>query len=873
MSSLPVGLSKKDAESFRLMCDCYDKGQHVKALKHADDILRSSPDNGDTLAMKGLILSQAPLREGGNKAEGERLLKLGLIKAGMKTFVSWHCYALFHRAEKNYPEAGKCYKNALKYAPDNAQVLHDLGSMQAHARDFSGLVETRRKLMKIGVPSLVKWMELVSALHLNHELSEAERICGVAIERQKEKIDQFMKENAGAALEKNRRTLGTVKNGWLESRYILSQMHLYKALIMEEQNHFRPAWEYLEQNNAEICDKYRLWNTQARLLLKNKEFAEAEKAFRKMCDINPECYGYLSGLIASHFKTTEVNPDSCVCPVLPPECTYDDMKKFLKEEIAAKYPKSHVVKSLLLEWFQGDDFKSELSSLLCASFKKGVPTMFNVLEPIVLSTKEKSDMTAAVINEIVTSLEKDSKLPNNSEEVVLPTCLFIAYLFAARFHACYDKDDNDRKVAMEYIKKAEKHTPTAVELYMDKAEVLSVCGAVKEAAEAAEHARKLDLADRYLNNFAALMQMRAGDLEEGLETVSLFLKDDYKEPLAAVDAVQNIQVEDSIAGSCEVLGNEQKEVCVLMSILNVYERFFLTTFDYNYFAFVKNSFMSHKDLLSFGDRIPEMAYFHKSVVRLVDILLREDKHRKEDASYAAKEEEAYNKCLDEIKEREEKRKAAEDAIRSKGQDKKKKDSDDDLPPVEPTQKSNDEGMKLFLGPNPIESACNSLKPVLVNLRNKRVELKLPAYVFAAAARAYAAAGKTEEAATYLQRAKDIDAACHETLRADLVVKGKEAVLAAIDVSEPESFVSYSAALHAAVDIVDNETLSKHTKSAAEKVSALICGSKSLEDCVRVAKLVFGCPAFGEDSRKIVLDACKKTFTLASIFDVLAEKRQ
>lgn len=52
---------------------------------------------------------------------------------------------------------------------------------------------------------------------------------------------------------------------------------------------------------------------------------------------------------------------------------------------------------------------------------------------------------------------------------------------------------------MKYINKAIAHTPTVLELYLIKAKMLQFGGNRAAAGELVETARKLDLADRYLN--------------------------------------------------------------------------------------------------------------------------------------------------------------------------------------------------------------------------------------------------------------------------------------------------------------------------------------------------------------------------------------
>jgi tetratricopeptide (TPR) repeat protein len=53
-------------------------------------------------------------------------------------WIGWHVYGLLYRSDKNYEEAMKCYRHALKYDKDNLQVLRDFSYLQIQMRDYEG---------------------------------------------------------------------------------------------------------------------------------------------------------------------------------------------------------------------------------------------------------------------------------------------------------------------------------------------------------------------------------------------------------------------------------------------------------------------------------------------------------------------------------------------------------------------------------------------------------------------------------------------------------------------------------------------------------------------------------------------------------------
>ena len=75
----------------------YDTKQYKKGLKAADSVLKKFPEHGETLAMKGLILTYMD-----KKDEGTELIRLGL-RMNIKSHVCWHVYGLLHRRSVQPP--------------------------------------------------------------------------------------------------------------------------------------------------------------------------------------------------------------------------------------------------------------------------------------------------------------------------------------------------------------------------------------------------------------------------------------------------------------------------------------------------------------------------------------------------------------------------------------------------------------------------------------------------------------------------------------------------------------------------------------------------------------------------------------------------
>lgn len=121
-------LPKKEAELFRTLVSCYEGKQYNKGVKIADTILKKFPNNGETQAMKGIIVNSL-----GRKEEAYELVKAG-VRNDVRSHICWHVYGLLYRSDGNYKEAIKCYLNALRIDPSNQNILRDLSWLQVQVR-------------------------------------------------------------------------------------------------------------------------------------------------------------------------------------------------------------------------------------------------------------------------------------------------------------------------------------------------------------------------------------------------------------------------------------------------------------------------------------------------------------------------------------------------------------------------------------------------------------------------------------------------------------------------------------------------------------------------------------------------------------------
>ena len=87
-----------------------------------------------------------------------------------------------HRQDKNYEEAIKSYKNALRIDKDNFQILRDLALLQLQCRQLEGAIDTRRKIILSKPSAPFNWMSIIVAYHLSGNLQQALDIFNIYME-------------------------------------------------------------------------------------------------------------------------------------------------------------------------------------------------------------------------------------------------------------------------------------------------------------------------------------------------------------------------------------------------------------------------------------------------------------------------------------------------------------------------------------------------------------------------------------------------------------------------------------------------------------------------------------------------------------------
>jgi len=302
---MPQILSTREANLFRTVIKNYEDKQYKRGLKAAEQILKKNPKHGDTMSMKALIMNAQ------GKTEEAFALAKEALTVDMKSHICWHVYGILYRTNKNFDEAIKAYKFALRLEPESVQIQRDLAVLLIQMRDYAGYVQSRFVMLKARPQIRQNWTALAIAYHLEGNLEQAENIL--------------------TTYEKSM-TATPSKTDFENSEAIL-----YKNSIIAERGEVERALEHLENEGKNSLDRLAAMELRATYLAQLGKKPEAAKAYRALIDRNPEHPEYYKRLV----EALEI-PKSDEAAL-----------KAVYDEYSDKYPRCDAARRLPLDFLTG----------------------------------------------------------------------------------------------------------------------------------------------------------------------------------------------------------------------------------------------------------------------------------------------------------------------------------------------------------------------------------------------------------------------------------------------------------------------------------------------------------------------------------------
>ncbi|KAJ3518603.1 hypothetical protein NM208_g14457 [Fusarium decemcellulare] len=561
---MPQPLASKEASLFRSVIRYYEEKQYKRGLKSAELILKKHPKHGDTTAMKALILNAQ------GKTEEAFALGKEALTMDMKSHICWHVYGLLHRATKNFEEAIKAYKFALRLEPESAQIQRDLATLQIQCRDYQGYIQSRTAMLQARPQIRQTWTALAIAHHLSGNPAEAEKVM-------------------------------TTYEGTLKatpSKYDVehSEAIMYKNHLIAEQGDYERALEHLNSAAKQNLDRLAVMEARAEYLHRLGKKEEAAKAYRALLDRNSEHPAYYDKLV----EVLEI----------PKEDT--KARKAIYDEYAEKYPRCDAARRMPLDFLTGDDFEEAAEAYLTLMLNKGVPSTFANLKHL-YSDSSKKDTLHDLAEEYLESQNSDASSRDKGEAA--------AFYYLAQHYNYHLSRDLTK--ATEYIEKAIEKDPKSVDFCMTKARIIKHSGDVQKAAETMDLARKLDLKDRYINTKAAKYQLRNNQNDKALKTVGLFTRaETVGGPLADLLDMQCMWylTEDGEAYARQ--GNVGLALKRFHQISTIFDVWHEDQFDFHTFSLRKGQIRAYIDMMRWEDHVRDHPFYSRAALDAVEIYLK-----------------------------------------------------------------------------------------------------------------------------------------------------------------------------------------------------------------------------------------------------------
>ncbi|KAH7345734.1 NMDA receptor-regulated protein 1-domain-containing protein [Rhizoctonia solani] len=650
-------LASKEQSLFKELLSLYEARQYKKALKTADTILKKSPTHGETICMKGLVLTNMP----GKRDEGVELVRKGLA-LGLDSHICWHVYGLVLKQEKNYAQALGAYNRALKYDVDNMNILRDAAQLQMQLRQFDHLVQTRHTLLALRPTMRQSWVALAVAYQMNGDLERADKVL-VSYKSMLKNVPDYDCEH--------------------------SEFLLYHLRIMENLGKHEEVLAALDvySKQREILDRTAIVEFRARNLSKANRKAEAAHEWTTLIEQNYESYAYYRGLLA----TQDIDLDN-----LTDESRPVALASF--KQLVIQYPGATAPKRLSLNVALGDDFKSLVEPYLWTGLQRGIPSLF-----VDIKSLYKNSDKRVIVEEIVESflaklrpeeVIKELQPTANGEKKPEPptTYLWALYFLGQHYSYC-----GNQEKALSLLDTAIAHTPTLPELYTARGRALKRAGDFVQASFAAEAARLLDGQDRWLNGKSAKYAMRAGRVEEALNLLGLFTRKDALSASADLTEMQSLVYLIQEADAHKRAGRIPMALKRYNVVAQIFDDIWDDQYDFHSYCIRKYTLNIYTDTIRWEDRIREHSAYRKAAVEASKICIR----LHDDPGLVAA-------CTPKLTAEEKKAKAKAVKAASKEPKKGTNAKEEEIPPP---KDDDPDGLKLLSQEKPLEQALKLLRPL------------------------------------------------------------------------------------------------------------------------------------------------------------------
>ena len=703
-------LTLRANDDFASCVEAYERKEFKRALKHADAVLKKHPDHGETLAMRALVMRNMDDDLDEVNEECARTMAKAIASDG-GSHVVWHVAGLVASKERRYGDAAKSYARALKIDSGNSLVMRDLSSMYAQMREMKGYVEIRRKILAAKPDQRSSWFALAIGLHL---IGEHDESVGTI-----EKYEEIRKEGKF-----------TGRGSWRDEdasmvKFDASELALFKATVKRDAGRPKDALEYLEAQEAVVVDKVGYLELVGQCQTQLGMRDAAATTYRRLLERLPDSDAYHRALRSAMSLPEDIHDGAGEISEGDREklkALYADLRESLEYCGAARRLPLSFTKA-------GDEFTKLVVAYIEKPIRKGVPSVFEDLRNL-YSNPEKTKLLEKIFIDTVEQLKSKGVFPSggatSGDEEKQECVMYAVNLLAMHYDEMAQRSPNggaaeyskalsliDEAIAMDSSKQPE--------FYLNKGRFLEHAGDVQLAAEVADEARKLDLADRFLNSNAVRYMFRAGRSVYAERLASMFARDgDQANGMYEMEATW-FELE---AAKCHAdAGRRGRSLKYYRAVLAHFKTYVDDQLDYHGYCIRRSALRAYLELLRVEDQMfarDEFRTAARGAVQLYCSLFDDPPSKRAaelEAAIAAMPQEQRRACRQKMRKDEELAAKKEEqrvaVLQQMMKEAMAKDSKNRGPKTEKKPDPDPLGLELEKTESPLEEAMKFINPLLM----------------------------------------------------------------------------------------------------------------------------------------------------------------